>query len=259
MIARFLRCASLLVVALWSVGTPMGDQTTPSTLKEPAFAPLEDGEDVLSGRIKDESTTTELTQLSFFGHSAVGGIRREDDDSTTKLDLGKIKSLKVVEHTYASKRYPEKDFALIKKTSLDGTVTEGLLLPRHIIICGVEKKTGDEKSWYLNKIDELIIDNAGVETEVGPSPETIEKVLNKADGEMPAPTARPRQGQKIQKIIEEPIKMTEEYKEKELKVVDKKDTVVATQKTIMQALTDVVFSIVGLIRTILNFVKSIFW
>ena len=124
-------------------------------LKEPAFAALNEGDDDIEAVIIDDGKKTELREVSFFGNTAVGGVRRDDDDSMTKLDLTKIKSLKVITPLYQSKRYPEKDFALVRKVAVDGIVTENLLVPRNIIVCGIEKKTGDEESWFLYKIDEL--------------------------------------------------------------------------------------------------------
>ncbi len=149
-----------VALLLWPALMSMGDTTQTSVLKEPSYAELEEGEELYDGTVKDEGVVTELKQVSFFGHTKVGGVRQEPGDAVTRLDLGKIKSIKVLQEIATSKKYPEKDFCEIAKTSLDGTTQEILLVPRHVVICGIDKTTGDEKAWYLNKIDELMVEKA---------------------------------------------------------------------------------------------------
>ena len=156
---RFYNLMSLVMVALsWSGPLwGLGDQHATGQLTEPKFVKLEIGQDLISGCIRDENHVTEMEQISFFGHTSVGGICREDDDSVTTIDLALTKRLQVLVPEYRSVRYPHKEFCLVRKTSHDDVVTNGLLFPRKIVICGVQKKTMDQKAWFLNKISFLDI------------------------------------------------------------------------------------------------------
>jgi hypothetical protein len=266
-----------LVVTSWSTMIPMGESTTQQTvLKEPAYAQLEEGEELCEGRIIDEGTETEVTQLSFFGHTKVGGIRRENNDSVTTLDLTNIRSLKIKEQAYSSKRYPTKDFALLQKTSHDGAVSDDLLVPRHIVICGIEKKTGDEKAWFLNTVDELVVEpvvkDGATEKVVTPKAKPSKSSEPEA---VKVPESQPVPITSEKKVEEEkvapaavdvktdeqgikPIKVKEEYKDMEVKVVEKK-TSDTEYKTVRQAVSDFAQSIVDVIKALFNFVRSIIW
>ncbi len=79
--------SALVITLCWPWVIPMGDTTQQSTLKEPTFAELEEGEAILDGIIKDEQTSTQVSQLSFFGNTTIGGIRQENNDAITKFDL----------------------------------------------------------------------------------------------------------------------------------------------------------------------------
>jgi|WetSurMetagenome_2_1015567.scaffolds.fasta_scaffold101239_2 hypothetical protein len=274
--------ASFVIALCWPWATPMGDSTQQNVLTEPTFAALEEGEDLLDGTIKDELSTTHVSQLSFFGNTTVGGIRQENNDSVTKLDLSKIKSIKILQASYASKRFPEKDFTLARKTSLEGNVSEEYLIPRHIVICGIDKRTGDEKSWYLNKLDELIVGKPANEpptpvtaAPTKPRPETIKPVepivpAQTTEQTTTAPTAQEKTTVPTEKIHEQaaapvavqtaseqaqPITVKEQYTEKEIKFVEKKanDT-----KSILSALDTLISAIGGFFKAIFNFIKSLF-
>jgi len=130
-----------------------------NTSLEPIYTPLEDGESSLMATLHDESTATEIQKVSFSGHASIGGIRKENDDSMNKLELGKIRELYIVKSSYESKRFPEREFTLAKVIMANGVLVENLLLPKHIVICGVEKKTQMERAWFLNKINKLVIED----------------------------------------------------------------------------------------------------
>jgi hypothetical protein len=136
-----------------------GGKTRYSTSKEPLFAPLEEKEGSYSGVIIDGRKKTQVRNLSFFGHTTITGIRKENDDSFNKLDFAKIKNITVLKQNYESKRYPNKEFSRIslETTSPKKTIVKNLLAPKGIVICGIEKTTGIEKAWWLRKVNKIIV------------------------------------------------------------------------------------------------------
>lgn len=128
---------------------------------EPSYAQLEEGQGSLSITIYDESTVTEIQDASFFGHTSVGGIRCEVNDSNNKIDLAKIRELVVVQRGFQSKRFQDKEFTLIRIITSTGAMLDNLLVPKHVILCGIEKNTGMERSWFIEKIDKLVVEPEG--------------------------------------------------------------------------------------------------
>ena len=244
---KALYLCGVLVGVVWFVAVPMGESAQQSTLKEPAFAALEEGDESYKGVIKDEGTESRITDITFFGHTTVGGIRQESNDSMTKLDLANLKSLKVLKPTYSSTRYPEKDFCLVQKTTNSGDVEE-VLVPRHIIICGIDEQSKDQRSWYLSKIDELIIEKGAT-----PEPavkELEEKIKAAPDVKVPA--------KKKSVTVTEPITVKEQYREMEVKIVEKKPGATES-KSVIGAVTDLVQAFVNVIKAIFNFIKGLVW
>jgi hypothetical protein len=156
----------------------MGDGAKRNVMSvEPSYAPLEEGEQSFSATIYDDSTITEILDVSFFGHTSIGGIKKEVDDSTNKLELSKIKELTILKSNVESKRFRDREFSLAKMTAANNTVVDDLLIPKHVIICGIDKKSQMERSWFLSKIDKIVIDQA---TKKIVAPEiAIEKIFNK--------------------------------------------------------------------------------
>lgn len=273
--SRYFFRFGVIVLLWWPTCMSMGDAQQSSILKEPAFAELEEGSDIIDGIIKDEGTVCEVTQLSFFGHTTCGGIRREADDSMTKLDLSQIKSIKIKQEVYASVRYPEKEFSSIQKTSLDGAVTDNLLVPRHVIICGIEKRTHDQKAWYLNKIDELIVHNQPMpELPEVQRVEQEEKYAVKPEGkkgrarhEKSADTPAPKWQKKTEKreevgstkpIVTQPVVSKEQHREMEVKIVEKDGDSGAGTHGVMQAVTDFVKAAFGIVKAVWEAIKRLF-
>lgn len=271
-----MRCLFILL-GVWATAIPMGEQEQTSIIKEPTFIPLEEGEDIVDGKIIDEQTVTEVTQLSFGGVTEIGidpkdGIRREDNDSSSTLNLSNTQSIKVIQHLYASKRYPEREFSLIQKTSLDGTVTDGLLVPRHVLICGIEKKTGAKISWYFNKIDELIIDHPNGEPRSvsvapknlpAPAQESIPPAVVQQSPRAGSSTVVQPEVSKMAESVSQaqaPLATVKDtYKEMEVRVVEKAPEILNEKKTVLQAATDVVSAIIDLVKALFGFIKNLFW
>jgi hypothetical protein len=170
----------ILVTALWPAAIPMGESE--STEKEPLCVDLEEDQESYDGSVIDEGTTTPLTKISFYGDTKVGGVLREDNDSVSELDFSHIKSLKVSQASYTSKRYPLKDVVAVTVTDFNGNNTE-YLFPKRIVLCGIVSKDskdseGAKKSWYLYQIDELIIK--------GKTPPAAPNIDDKSKKTMPA-------------------------------------------------------------------------
>ena len=158
----------LVAIVILLGGFSDGKKT--STVLEPSYAPLEAGEGSFCATVYDESTVAEVKDISFFGHTTIGGIRKESDDSMNRLEISKIKEMVVVKRSYDSKRYSDKEFSLVQVVTTDGTTIEDLLVPKHVIVCGIEVKTQMERSWFLSKINKLVM---------GKPSGVIDKILRK--------------------------------------------------------------------------------
>ncbi|MCF7799404.1 hypothetical protein K9L05_03575 [Candidatus Babeliales bacterium] len=124
---------------------------------EPTFVPLESGKMKFEGIIYDGKNEISVKDISFTGHISICGIRKETDNSINKLELSKIKQLDIVKPIYISKKYADKEFILANAITNDDIVVEGLLIPRHVVICAVEAGTQMEKAWFLYQISKLVL------------------------------------------------------------------------------------------------------
>ena len=139
----------------------MGDKSKPgSSTTEPGFAKLAEGEGSFRVMVYDEDNHYTVKEFSFFGSTSVGGIRRETDDSVTRFEVSKIREVRIVQSHYDSKRFGDKEFLLVEVISATGAVTSDLLVPKKLVICGVDEKSGLEKSWFLEKIDRFVVQGA---------------------------------------------------------------------------------------------------
>lgn len=120
--------------------------------------------------IKDESSTTSLKNFSFSGDKAIGGIRKETDDSHSSLDLVNIKKVKIRDSAYHSKRHKQ-TFIRADVTANNNKVEKDLLIPLEASICGIDEQTHFEKSWKIKEVDKIIIGPGQVS-------ETPEKTIN---------------------------------------------------------------------------------
>jgi hypothetical protein len=125
---------------------------------EPEFVQLTEGQGIFAGKIYDDNNVIPVHELSFTGHSKIGGVRRESDDSITVLDFAKIRSFEVLKESHISPRYQDKEFILGKVVSNSGAVVDDLLVPRGIVICAIATQTDMEKAWYLKKIKKIVIE-----------------------------------------------------------------------------------------------------
>lgn len=144
-------------ITVLAVTVNMGDKDKSAGVHEPGFAKLAEGEGSFRAIVYDENNQYTIKNFSFFGHVTVGGVRRETDDSVTRFELSKIKELKVLSSHFDSKRFGDKDFLLAEVTSATGAVTSDLLVPKKIVICGIDEKSGLEKSWFMHKINRFVV------------------------------------------------------------------------------------------------------
>lgn len=129
-----------------------------STSDEPVFVPLEEKQGSYTAIVYDEKNQERVLDFSFFGHTSVGGIRKETDDSFTRLELSEIKEIRIVNPSFQSKRYSDKEFALVTVVTKKGIEIKDLLVPKNVVICGIGRDTGNKKAWWLRKVDKIIIE-----------------------------------------------------------------------------------------------------
>ncbi|MBD3273042.1 hypothetical protein GF385_01700 [Candidatus Dependentiae bacterium] len=129
-----------------------------ATKDEPEFVNLQEGQGIFAGKIYDDRNIIPVHEISFTGHTQIGGIRRESDDSINVLDFAKIKELEILKENYVSPRYQDKEYILAKTISNNGAITDDLLIPRNVVICAISTQTDMEKAWYLRKIKKIIIE-----------------------------------------------------------------------------------------------------
>jgi hypothetical protein len=254
------RKSMVFVVAVCSVHGLMalGDQQVFDQLTVPKYVALEQGEEWLVGIVRDETTTTELEALSFFGNGTVGGVCREDNDSVTTVHLALIRRLEVKQQEYKSARYPNKEFCLVEKTHIDGTVTSGLLMPRKLVICGIEKKTKDEKCWFLGKIDQLEVrhDQANGHKTADEMAAAQVRAMEQAEQQHKAGGHGAHHKKSMHTAGKVFAQSSSQAKEKQVVVLEKQTGAMET-KTIMQSLTDLIVAIIGVVKAIFECLRGL--
>ena len=256
---------SLSMVLCWSITAclALGDQGPQLNLAAPKFIPLEIGEESLSFAVKDESTTTELEKVSFWGSTAISGVCREDNDSVTAIHLAYTQKIKIVQQEYKSQRYPNKEFCLVEKTNIDGTMTDGLLVPAKLVVCGIDKHSKDEEAWFLGKIDQLVrLDkNDGQHHDVAVAkhiehltePSDIQSVPHHHKAHKMHKHHKPHDPAAT-KILEKPV---EQNVDKKIVLLEKQ-TGAMEQKSIVQAFTDLLVAMIGVLKAVFETVRGLF-
>jgi len=148
----------IIAIAIASINMGIGKET--STTLGPTFTKLKKDEGSYLASIQEKKATTEVYDISFFGSTKVNGIKKEDDASTNVLDFSKIKELQIEDPSYKSKRYeslPESVFIQATVTFNDDTTIKNFLIPRNVIICGIETGTKVQKSWFLHNLDKISV------------------------------------------------------------------------------------------------------
>ncbi len=135
----------------------LGEPSKQSSSFEPRFTPLEEGQGSYTAQIYDDKNVMTIKDITFSGQTSVGGVRSEKDDSIMRLKLSKIKEIIIVKSIYQSQRFRDQDFALASVTTINDKKIDQILIPRGIVICGVEDGTQIERAWFINRIDKLVI------------------------------------------------------------------------------------------------------
>lgn len=155
---HFFVVSNLLVAVLFlCVNFDSCDKSGGSS-REPQFAPLQEGQGSYYACIYDDGSISKIKDISFYGQTNIGGIRRESDDSVNKLELSTVKQIVVKQPAFESMRFSDREYMLVSVEYSTGTIIEDLLFPKHVIICGVEEDTGMKRSWFLHKLEKIVID-----------------------------------------------------------------------------------------------------
>ncbi len=176
----FPKQAFFALVVVLACGMGAGEEKVSGPL-QPSFADLVEGAGMFHGAIRDNSASYQLEKISFSGQTILERIRRETDDSTTNIDIAKIREIKVNRHNFNSERYSDKEYTLVTITTRKGEQINDLLIPRKVVICGVDKKTELEKAWFINKIDNITFEDAPVE-EAAPTKTPPDSLTEKPKG-----------------------------------------------------------------------------
>ncbi|MFH1831688.1 MAG: hypothetical protein ABH827_02690 [bacterium] len=244
---------TLILLVCVNMGT--GDNKYSSKTTEAAFAPLEAKQGSYDAKIYDEATTSDVFNLSFYGHTSIGGILKEVDDSVNTLDLSKIKEIIIEKQHYDSARYRDKDLTLASVISIDGTETKGLLFPRRVTICAEEKGSKIKRSWFISKIDKISIENTPAKL---PTTEKTRSKRSKTDQQVPV--------EEKDKTKEEESKKTaiDTQKEKSTSVASTSTTdKTGSSSGVTNSDFDdkkpkgVIEAFMGIVDSIIDFVKSI--
>lgn len=144
----------------------MGDRGKSNISKPgPSFVKLEEGRGVILATVLDGKTAHNVKNFSFSGETSVGGIRKENDASVRSIELAKIKEFVVTKAHYDGQYYRGQDFLVASILSATDYLMEDMLVPRDIVICGIDKDTLVEKAWNLGEVAKIIIHHPGIAVE----------------------------------------------------------------------------------------------
>ncbi|MDQ5940379.1 MAG: hypothetical protein QG632_105 [Candidatus Dependentiae bacterium] len=113
---------------------------------------------VYNATISDSEQQIPVTKLSFAGDTTLDGVKKESDNSTSRLNLGEVESIQMIDPIYESKRYPQVELCCVAITTTAG-VSENMLMPRNLLICGQDRNSKIKKTWALRKIDAIQLEH----------------------------------------------------------------------------------------------------
>jgi len=123
------------------------------------YVELGSDQGIYNATIQDGKTEIPITKLSFAGETTLDGIKKERDNSTCKISLGEVSRIVIIDPLYISTRYPHIELCCALVTTTSG-VTEELLMPRNILICGQDRESKIRKAWPLRKISSIMLEHA---------------------------------------------------------------------------------------------------
>jgi len=220
--------------------------------------------------ITDEKSVIRVQWLTFSGDQKIGGLRKQDDDSSNSLDLEKIKVILVKERFYEVKRYPNMIFSLVEVTFRSG-VKDSYLFPQNVVICGEEidpkcaagptECPKGEKAWHLNTINkiEMIDDPSKPLVTISEEKKATESCPSRPQEESMSKTVTTTQSlEDFQEKNTDTVIEKKEYKDMELKIVDK-NSENFKEKTVMGTAKDAVKAIIVFIKAIFEAIKRWIW
>jgi len=128
----------------------------------PHYIELGADQGIYNALVGDSGQVIPVTKISFAGDTTLDGVKKEVDNSTSRINLGEIDSMRVVDPIYPSKRYPGSEFCAVIITTTAG-ISEEMLMPRDLLICGQDRESKIKKTWPLRKIEAIQLEH-GIET-----------------------------------------------------------------------------------------------
>ncbi len=188
----FLSTIISLKTTVHAAGESVQYGTTNSSRGGPVFIPLQEGEGKYDAIVQDGTYECTLTNVSFSGHTKLGGIKNEHNDSFSSLDLATISVITIIDPFYQSERYINQEFVCADVTSLTGAVEQSLLIPRNVIIGGIDKKTQSEKVWFLKDLAQISISKSDTFKIFAPhTPSSRRYLRTRAAKKIPSKTTLP--------------------------------------------------------------------
>ena len=125
---------------------------------EDAIKYIELGSDqgIYTADIEDGDVKIHVTKLSFGGDTTLDGIKKEQDSSINKINLGEITTIQMLDPLHDSIRYPQQEFCLVRISTLNGN-NETMLMPRNLLICAESAQSRIKKSWSLRTLKSITI------------------------------------------------------------------------------------------------------
>jgi hypothetical protein len=220
--------------------------------------------------ITDERSVIRVQWLTFTGDQKIGGLRKENDDSSNALDLENIKEIVIKERFHEVKRYPNMIFSLVEVTFKSG-VKDTYLFPQDVVICAEEidpkcpagptECPKGEKAWHLNTVNkiEIIDDPSKPLATISEEKKSTESSPSRPQEESMSKTVTTTQSlEDFQEKKPDTVLEKKEYKEMGLKIVDK-DSENFKEKTVMGTAKDAVKAIIVFIKAIFEAIKRWIW
>ena len=125
--------------------------------------------------IRDNGNDTAVNKLSFAGDTTIKFVKKENDNSNSQISLGEIESIVMVSPLHISKRYPQQELSSVLIKTING-ITEEMLMPRNLTICGQARESGLRTAWQLRKIESIRLQH--------PQQMTAEDLAYEASGDL---------------------------------------------------------------------------
>jgi len=161
---KALSALAVILFATTLLITPMGKEDKDTEKNGPVYIELQAEQGVYHGVIvnkKDPQTYNQAivpgTELSFNGYTVIDGVRKETDDSTTRIKLSEVVKIYITDALFNSDRYPDKEYALVDVITRSNQHVKQLLFPRLLVVCLKELPSKMEKSWFIRDLESIEI------------------------------------------------------------------------------------------------------